>query len=35
MAGLGSAVGTVFLYRGLAPGRMGVVAPCPASAPPW
>jgi len=27
MAGLGSAVGTVFLYRGLARGRMGVVAP--------
>src|SRR3954447_9996773 len=27
MAGMGSAVGTVFLYRGLARGRMGVVAP--------
>jgi drug/metabolite transporter (DMT)-like permease len=27
VAGLGSAVGTVFLYRGLARGRMGVVAP--------
>lgn len=27
MAGLGSAVGTVFLYRGMARGRMGVVAP--------
>ena len=27
MAGLGSSVGTVFLYRGLARGRMGVVAP--------
>ena len=27
MAGVGSAVGTVFLYRGLARGRMGVVAP--------
>jgi len=27
MAGLSSAVGTVFLYRGLARGRMGVVAP--------
>jgi drug/metabolite transporter (DMT)-like permease len=27
MAGLGSAAGTVFLYRGLARGRMGVVAP--------
>src|SRR4051812_12979581 len=27
MAGLGSAVGTLFLYRGLARGRMGVVAP--------
>ena len=27
MAGAGSAVGTVFLYRGLARGRMGVVAP--------
>ena len=27
MAGLGSAIGTVFLYRGLARGRMGVVAP--------
>ena len=27
MAGSGSAVGTVFLYRGLARGRMGVVAP--------
>jgi drug/metabolite transporter (DMT)-like permease len=27
MAGLGSAVGTVFLYRGLGRGRMGVVAP--------
>lgn len=27
MAGLGSAVGTVFLYRGLARSRMGVVAP--------
>jgi drug/metabolite transporter (DMT)-like permease len=27
LAGLGSAVGTVFLYRGLARGRMGVVAP--------
>lgn len=27
MAGLGSAVGTVFLYRGLARGRMGLVAP--------
>ncbi|MCO1657623.1 DMT family transporter [Pseudonocardia humida] len=27
LAGAGSAVGTVFLYRGLARGRMGVVAP--------
>jgi drug/metabolite transporter (DMT)-like permease len=27
LAGLGSAVGTVFLYRGLGRGRMGVVAP--------
>jgi len=27
MAGLGSAAGTVFLYRGLARSRMGVVAP--------
>jgi drug/metabolite transporter (DMT)-like permease len=27
VAGLGSAVGTVFLYRGLARGRMGVVSP--------
>jgi len=27
MAGLGSGAGTVFLYRGLARGRMGVVAP--------
>jgi drug/metabolite transporter (DMT)-like permease len=27
LAGMGSAVGTVFLYRGLARGRMGVVAP--------
>jgi drug/metabolite transporter (DMT)-like permease len=27
VAGVGSAVGTVFLYRGLARGRMGVVAP--------
>jgi drug/metabolite transporter (DMT)-like permease len=27
LAGLGSAVGTVFLYRGLARGRMGIVAP--------
>ncbi|MDQ2749992.1 MAG: DMT family transporter [Actinomycetota bacterium] len=27
MAGLGSAVGTLFLYRGLARSRMGVVAP--------
>jgi uncharacterized membrane protein len=27
MAGVGSAVGTVFLYRGLGRGRMGVVAP--------
>ncbi len=27
LAGLGSAAGTVFLYRGLARGRMGVVAP--------
>ena len=27
MAGLGSALGSVFLYRGLARGRMGVVAP--------
>jgi drug/metabolite transporter (DMT)-like permease len=27
MAGLGSALGTVFLYRGLERGRMGVVAP--------
>ena len=27
MSGLGSGAGTVFLYRGLATGRMGVVAP--------
>lgn len=27
LAGVGSAIGTVFLYRGLARGRMGVVAP--------
>ena len=27
LAGLGNGVGTVFLYRGLASGRMGVVAP--------
>jgi drug/metabolite transporter (DMT)-like permease len=27
LAGLGSAIGTVFLYRGLGRGRMGVVAP--------
>jgi drug/metabolite transporter (DMT)-like permease len=27
MAGVGGAIGTVFLYRGLARGRMGVVAP--------
>lgn len=27
LAGLGSGAGTVFLYRGLAAGRMGVVAP--------
>ena len=26
-SGLGSGVGTVFLYRGLASGRMAVVAP--------
>ncbi len=27
LAGIGGAVGTAFLYRGLASGRMGIVAP--------
>ena len=34
LAGLGSAAGSIFLLRGLSRGRMAVVAPTSASAPP-